>query len=93
MIATLRLSSLIVIGSPEFLSSRLLATNKDFALNAFNWLAAREYRLSVAPREDQRRTLDVRQSTNLLTLRSLALFLLPGLCVILGLFTWYMRRR
>ncbi len=89
----LREGRLIVLGSPEFLSSGQLAVNKDFALNAFNWLAAREYRLSVAPREDQRRVLDVRAGNSLLTLRSLALFLLPGLCLVLGLVTWSMRRR
>ena len=84
---------LIVLGSPEFLSTSQLSINKDFALNAFNWLAAREYRLSVAPREEERRVLDVRQEGNLMTLRSLALFLLPGICLILGIVTWQLRRR
>ncbi len=88
-----RQGRLIVLGSPEFLSTSQLSINKDFALNAFNWLAAREYRLSVAPREEERRALDVRQEGNLLTLRSLALFLLPGICLILGLVTWQLRRR
>jgi len=67
--------------------------NKDFALNAFNWLAAREYRLSVAPREEERRMLDVHQGDKVETLRTLALFLLPGLCLMLGIATWYLRRR
>ena len=88
-----RLGRLIVIGSPELLTSRLSKTNKDFALNAFNWLAAREYRLSVAPRVEEHRILDVRQGDNLVRLRSLVVFLLPGLCLILGLVTWYRRRR
>jgi hypothetical protein len=83
----------IVLGSPELLSSSALETNKDFALNAFNWLAAREYRLSVAPRTEERRVLDVRRAENLVKLRALALFLLPGLCLVLGLFTWHRRRR
>ncbi len=88
-----RQGRLIVLGSPEFLATSQLTINKDFALNAFNWLAAREYRLSVAPREEESRVLDVRQKGNLVTLRSLALFLLPGICLILGLVTWNLRRR
>jgi hypothetical protein len=88
-----QLGRLIVLGSPELLTSRLLVTNKDFALNAFNWLAARDYRLNVAPRSEERHLLEVRQGNKLVELRSLALFLLPGLCAIFGLLTWYRRRR
>ena len=83
----------LVLGSPEALSSSAMETNADFALNAYNWLAAREYRLGVAPRNETRRVLDVRQGDNLVQLRAIALFLMPGLCLLLGLLTWQMRRR
>ena len=83
----------IVLGSAEFLSSRLLTTNKDFALNAFNWLTAREYRISVTPHTEAPSLLDLHQGNNLLKLRSLAFFLLPGLCALFGILTWYRRRR
>jgi len=83
----------LVFGSPEFLSTAAMEANKDFALNAFNWLAARDYRLSVATTSEQRNVLDVRQGDNLLKLRSLVLFGLPGLCALLGILTWYQRRR
>ena len=83
----------LVLGSPEFLSTAAMEANKDFALNAFNWLAAREYRLSVATKAEQRNLLEVRQGDNLVKLRSLVLFGLPGLCALLGLLTWYQRRR
>lgn len=91
--AETRQGRVIVLGSPEVLTSSAMETNKDFALNAFNWLAAREYRLSVAPRTDLRRVLEVHQGDRLVKLRSVALFLLPGLCLLLGLFTWHRRRR
>lgn len=84
---------IVALGSPEMLSSRLMATNKDFALNAFNWLAAREYRLSVRTQSEVRRILDVQREGVLFELRSLVLFALPGLCLCLGLVTWYRRRR
>ncbi|HTF91266.1 MAG TPA: Gldg family protein [Planctomycetota bacterium] len=84
---------LIVLGSPEALTSRLAGMNKDFWLNTFNWLASRDYRFSVAPRSDARTMLEVNQGNKLVTLRSLTLFLLPGLCAIFGLVTWYRRRR
>jgi ABC-type uncharacterized transport system involved in gliding motility auxiliary subunit len=70
-----------------------MEANRDFALNAFNWLAAREYRMSVATQSQERNMIDVRQSDNLLKLRSLVLFGLPGLCALLGLITWSLRRR
>ena len=83
----------LVLGSPEVFTSSAMETNRDFALNAFNWLAAREYRLSVAPRAEVRRVLEVHQGDNLVKLRTVALFLLPGLCLALGLLTWHWRRR
>jgi hypothetical protein len=83
----------VVLGSPEFLSTAAMEANRDFALNAFNWLAAREYRMSVATQSQERNMIDVRQSDNLLKLRSLVLFGLPGLCALLGLITWSLRRR
>ncbi|MEO6708050.1 MAG: Gldg family protein [Planctomycetota bacterium] len=83
----------IVLGSPEALTSRMAGMNKDFWLNTFNWLASRDYRFSVAPRSDARTMLEVNQGNKLLTLRSLTLFLLPGLCAVFGLVTWYRRRR
>ncbi|HUR28863.1 MAG TPA: GldG family protein [Planctomycetota bacterium] len=84
---------LIVLGSPEMLTSRLMVTNKDFALNAFNWLAARDYRISVAPHSDERHLIDVKRGNALVKLRSLVVFLLPGAFAILGFLTWVRRRR
>jgi gliding motility-associatede transport system auxiliary component len=82
----------VVLATPEVFGSECLQTNHDFALNAFNWLASREYRLSIAPRPQDRRILEVRTGDNLVKLRRIIVIGLPALCAVLGAVVAWRRR-
>lgn len=70
-----------------------LETNRDFLLNAFNWLAARESRLRIAPRETVVRRIDMERGEDYRKVQLFAWYGLPGVCAGLGLLTWFLRRR
>jgi ABC-type uncharacterized transport system involved in gliding motility auxiliary subunit len=65
--------------------------NRDFFLNAVNWLAQQENLIAIRPREpeDRRLTLTADQQ-NLIFL--LSVFLLPGVVFAAGVYSWYGRR-
>ncbi len=88
-----RASRILAFGSPDALCNASLARNRDFALNAFNWLAARDRRLVVRPRSEDPRLLDLSNSRALSVLNLVALGLLPGTCALLGCFLAWRRRR
>jgi hypothetical protein len=83
----------VAFGSAEVLSNGPFAFARDFALNAFNWLAARDWRVSVRPRDRDRRQLDLVNTNALSTLNRVATFGLPGLCALLGCALAWRRRR
>ena len=65
--------------------------NRDFFLNSVAWLAEDADLISIRPREpdDQRMFLTQTQQQ---TIAVVALLLLPGLFVALGVWTWWKRR-
>jgi ABC-type uncharacterized transport system involved in gliding motility auxiliary subunit len=80
-------------GDADFASNQLLAFqgNQDFTLNTVAWLAEDADLISIRPREpeDQRMFItDAQQRFVML----LAVFLLPGLFVVLGIAAWWRRR-
>lgn len=83
----------VAFGSAEVLSNGPFAFARDFALNAFNWLAERDWRVSVRPRDRDRRQLDLVNTKALSTLHRVAAFGLPGLCALLGCALAWRRRR
>jgi ABC-type uncharacterized transport system involved in gliding motility auxiliary subunit len=83
----------LAVGSGDALSNDLLARNRDFVLNAFNWLAQRDRRLAIRPREVERRLLDLSNTRSLATLNLMAWILLPALTAALGVVTALRRRR
>jgi hypothetical protein len=85
-------SRVLAFGSPDGLSTSLLAQNRDFALNAFNWLASREGRLVVRPRAADRRVLDLATTDALAVVHRVSVYALPGLCAVLGLLLAWRRR-
>ena len=83
----------VAFGDADFASNALLGFqgNRDFFLNAVAWLAQDADLISIRPREpeDQRMFLSQTQQQ---TIALLALVLLPGLFVGLGVWSWWSRR-
>lgn len=86
-------SRIVVIGDSDFASNGVLGVqgNRDFFMNAVNWLAQQENLIAIRPREpeDRRLTLTADQQ-NLIFL--LSVLLLPGLVFAAGVYSWYGRR-
>jgi ABC-type uncharacterized transport system involved in gliding motility auxiliary subunit len=83
----------VAMGDADFASNALLGFqgNRDFFLNAIAWLAEDADLISIRPREpeDQRMFLTQVQAQ---TIALIALVLLPGLFVGLGVWSWWSRR-
>jgi hypothetical protein len=88
----LALGSADALGNGPSEGAGPIDVNRDLALNAFNWLAAREHRLVVRPREYVARTLDLAGGAQRV-LNRVALGLLPGLALLFGAGLWWRRRR
>lgn len=78
--------------SSSFLLDGLHADNRDFLLNAFNWLAAREYRVRVAPLQHGVAVLDLQRGSALPVLTYSLWLFLPGCCVAIGAVLAWRRR-
>ena len=81
------------LGSPEGLANALFDTNRDLLLNAFNWAASREFRVSVTPRVMDQRRIDITQDRTLFRLNLICLGALPLLCLGLATFAAWRRKR
>jgi ABC-type uncharacterized transport system involved in gliding motility auxiliary subunit len=83
----------VALGDADFASNALLAFqgNRDFFLNVVAWLAEDADLIAIRPREpeDQRMFLTQTQQQ---TIAVVALILLPGLFVALGVWAWWKRR-
>lgn len=82
----------LCVASAAAFTNTLLARNRDFLLNAFNWVSTREYRVSVRASSPQARRVEIGQGKALATIHLVAVVLVPGLCLLLGLFTAWKRR-
>jgi ABC transporter family protein len=90
---SVRQGRVVAVASAYFFADQLLDVNRDFALNAFNWLAEREYRLAVRPLEKNLSFLDL-ERTRARPILAYTLWLgLPGLCAVLGLVVFLRRRK
>jgi len=82
-----------VFGDSDFASNALLGFqgNQDFFLNTVAWLAQDADLISIRPKEpeDQRMFLTRQQQQNVLIV---ALLLIPGAFVVLGISAWWKRR-
>ncbi len=89
---SLKQGRVVAVASAYFFSNDSLDVNRDFALNACNWLAEREYRLKVSPLAKSQSVLDF-QRGSARPILSYSLWLgLPALCAAIGL-TIFLRRR
>jgi hypothetical protein len=84
---------ILAVASAFFFDNQLIDMNRDFALNAFNWLAEREYKISVKPREKSQSFLDFERSSVKPTLTYALWLVLPGACASMGLLVFLRRRK
>ncbi len=89
----LRESRMLVLPCPDALGQELFDTNRDFLLNAFNWLASRDFRVTVTPRDPKFAYLDLSDGDDLATMHRAAAYGLPGVCLALGILLALWRRR
>jgi ABC-type uncharacterized transport system involved in gliding motility auxiliary subunit len=84
----------VIIGDADFASNAYLGlggANRDFFVNAINWLAEEEQLISIRPKEQQSRNLFLSAAQQNLVLFSSALFL-PLIVLAMGGFVWWSRR-
>ncbi len=86
-------SRVLALGAPDLFANALFDTNRDFLLNAFNWAASREYRVSITPRDPDLRRLELGAGRGLFALTMCAVVALPLVCLLLGLGVAWKRRR
>jgi len=80
-------------GDSDFASNALLGFqgNQDFFLNVVAWLSEDQDLISIRPREPEDQRLTVSRQTQQ-NVAILALILLPGIFVVLGIAIWWRRR-
>jgi len=85
---------LVVYGDSDFASNELLEAyrNRDLFLNSVNWLAGDVEAISIRPNRSRASRFQLSQE-QFMTIRSLSLFVLPEAFGILGVLTWWTRRR
>jgi hypothetical protein len=83
----------LCLGSAVAFSNQCHEANSDLLLNAFDWAVSREYLVHVEPRNRTARRLNVSAGPVRLRVYLATALLLPGSCLLLGLFTWWRRRR
>ena len=67
--------------------------DRDLFVNAFNWAAAREWRVSVRQRERQERRLDLQDPARVSRTHLWVVWVPPLVSLLLGLWTAWRRRR
>ena len=76
----------------EVFDNLVWETNRDLGRNAFNWLAERESRVRVAPRDPRLSLIEVERGAAIPRFRAIGWWGLSGLCVLLGVVTAWRRR-
>jgi len=84
---------LIVVGSSRWISNSFLRFNgnRNLMLNMMNWLSSDEDLISIRPKEQEDRRINLTRA-QFFTLRSVSQFLLPLIVVIGGVMVWWRRR-
>jgi ABC-type uncharacterized transport system involved in gliding motility auxiliary subunit len=84
---------IVALGDSDFATNETIAFagNRDFFMNALNWLSQQENLIAIRPRqpEDRRLTLTPDQQNRIAIL---TIFLIPGLVFATGVYTWWKRR-
>ncbi len=83
----------VAVGDADFASNQLLGFqgNQDFFLNTIAWLAEDADMISIRPKEAENQAMFLSRQAQQ-NVAWLALAILPGLFVVLGVATWWRRR-
>ena len=85
---------LVVVGDSDFAANYSLGSqgNRDLFLNIANWLTQQENLVAIRPRqpEDRRITLTADQQLRILWL---SVFMIPGVVLGTGIYTWWLGRQ
>jgi len=83
----------VVVGSSRWISNSFLRFNgnRNLMLNMMNWLSSDEDLISIRPKEQEDRRINLTRA-QFFTLRSVSQFLLPLIVVIGGVMVWWRRR-
>lgn len=86
---------LVVFGDVDFASDGYFTAyaNGDLFVNAVDWAAGEEELISLTPKETTQRLLLPPQQTTLNLILLGTVFILPGLTLVAGVFTWLQKRR
>ncbi len=89
-----KLARIVVVGDSDFASNELIEAyrNRDLFLNTVNWLMGDVEAISVRPNRSRASRFQLSQE-QFTTIRSLSLFVLPEAFGLLGVLTWWSRRR
>jgi len=90
---SVRQGRVLAVASAFFFDNDSIDVNRDFVLNAFNWLGEREYRIAVSPLEKSESYLDFERSSAKPILTYLLYLLVPGLSAAIGLVLLWRRGR
>ncbi|HYE89315.1 MAG TPA: Gldg family protein, partial [Vicinamibacterales bacterium] len=86
-------SRVVAVGDSDFAANVAIGIsgNRDFFVNAMNWLSQQENLIAVRPRqpEDRRLTLTAGQQQSIMIF---CYFILPGIVFASGIYTWWKRR-
>ncbi|HYL35892.1 MAG TPA: GldG family protein [Bryobacteraceae bacterium] len=84
---------LVVVGNSRWASNSFLRFNgnRNLMLNMMNWLSSDEDLISIRPKEQEDRRINLTRA-QFLTLRTVSQFLLPLIVVIGGVMVWIRRR-
>ncbi len=84
---------MVVFGDSDFMADYEIsnAGNLVLAMNAINWLAARELSLGIPPREVEQVSLFLSQR-QMRTILLVTLLAMPGAAIVLGVLVWRRRR-
>ena len=84
---------IVALGDTDFAANNAVGIqgNQDFFLNSVNWLAQQENLIAIRPREaqDRRLSLTADQQQRIMLL---SIFVIPGLVLAGGVYTWWKRR-
>jgi hypothetical protein len=78
--------------SPSLVNANL-QFDRDLVLNAFNWAASRDWRVSVSSKKPEERRLDLQDESKVASANFWIVIALPLSSLLLGLFTAWRRRR